>query len=252
MNRLKDKVVIVTGANAGIGAASARLFAAEGAKVIASARREELGQQVVEDITARGGEAVFVQGDVSSFADHKRLVEIALDRWGRLDVAFNNAGTGHARANIEDFDEEVWNSVLQVNLTGVFLAMKAQIPALLKSGGGSIINTSSIGGLVANGGSAAYRAAKHGVIGLTKVAALELAKRNVRVNALCPGGTLTDMFQTLLSKNPGIESDLLAELPMGRFSDPMEQAAVALFLASDESSYMTGVALPVDGGFIAR
>ena len=252
MNRLLGKVAIITGANAGIGAAAAKLFAAEGAKVVASARRADLGAKVVEEIISAGGDAVFISGDVTKLADHQKLVDAAFQKWGRLDIAFNNAGIGHPRSDIQDFDEEIWNDVIKVDLTGVFLAMKAQIPAILKSGGGSIINTSSIGGLVAHPGSSAYRAAKHGVIGLTKVAALELAQKNVRVNALCPAGTMTDMFDSLLKSNDAMRVQMLADHPIGRFAEPMEQARVALFLASDDSSYMTGVALPVDGGFTVR
>jgi NAD(P)-dependent dehydrogenase (short-subunit alcohol dehydrogenase family) len=248
--RLGGKVAIITGATAGIGEASAKLFAEEGAKVVAAGRRADLGRKVVAEIADAGGEAIFIEADVSKFADHCRLVDAALETWGRLDVAFNNAGTAHPHADIQDFDENVWNWVVQVNLTGVFLAMKAQIPALLKSGGGSIINTSSVGGLIAAPGGSAYQSAKHGVIGVTKVAALELATKNIRVNALCPGGTLTDMFRSWIETDDEVRKEVLADHPIGRFAEPIEQARAALFLASDDSSYITGVALPVDGGLV--
>lgn len=248
--KLSGKVAIITGATAGIGGASAKLFAAEGAKVVAAGRRADLGAKVIDEIVEAGGEGVFVEADVSKSADHQKLVDVALERWGRLDIAFNNAGTAHEHCDIQDFDEEVWNWVVQVNLTGVFLAMKAQIPAMLKSGGGSIINTSSVGGLIAAPGGSAYQSAKHGVIGLTKVAALEVAKKNIRVNALCPGGTLTDMFKSWINIDDSVRQAVLDDHPIGRFAEPIEQARAALFLASDDASYITGVALPVDGGLV--
>ena len=247
MNRLQGKVVIVTGGNAGIGRAAAQLFAREGASVVVAARREKEGHAVSDGIVRDGGEAIFVRMDVAIAEDHRNLVARAVDVFGKLDLAFNNAGTEQFGQSIVDLAEEEWDRVLTVNLKGVFLGMKYQIPAMLAAGGGAIVNTSSVGGLVATPGLSAYQASKHGVIGLTKVAAMECATQGIRVNAICPGGTRSDMFDRWIA-DPVVHAQVLAAHPMGRFSDPMEQAEVALFLLSDAASFVTGVALPVDGG----
>lgn len=247
MNRLQDKVVVVTGGNMGIGRASAELFAREGARVVVAARREAEGNAVVEGIVREGGKAIFVRTDVTIAADHRRLVDTAIATYGRLDLAFNNAGTDQFGTSIVDLDEADWDRVLAVNLKGVFLALKHQIPALRATGGGAILNTSSVGGLVANAGLSAYQSSKHGVIGLTRVAALECARENIRVNALCPGGTRSEMFDQWVS-DPEVHRAILGAHPVGRFSEPREQAEAALFLLSDAASFVTGVALPVDGG----
>lgn len=244
---MQDKVVIVTGGTSGIGRAAAQLFAREGANVAVAARREEEGDAVAAQIVADGGRAIFVRTDVSVSEDHRNLVESTVEAFGRLDLAFNNAGTEQFGQSIADLDEDEWDRVLRVNLTGVFLSMKYQIPAMLASGGGAIVNTSSVGGLVANPGLSAYQASKHGVIGLTKVAALECATQNIRVNALCPGGTRSEMFDRWV-EDPDVHAQVIAAHPIGRFSEPIEQAEVALFLLSDAASYVTGVAMPVDGG----
>ena len=247
MARLLDKVVIVTGGNSGIGRAAAQLFAREGARVVVAARRQEEGRAVAEQIVREGGKAIFVRADVSVADDHRNLIAATLQAFGRLDLAFNNAGTEQFGQSIAELAEEEWDRVLTVNLKGVFLAMKHQIPAMLATGGGAIVNTSSVGGLVATPGLSAYQASKFGVIGLTKVAALECAKQNIRVNAICPGGTRSDMFDRWTA-DPEVNAQVLAAHPIGRFSDPREQAEAALFLLSDAASFVTGVALPVDGG----
>lgn len=202
---------------------------------------------MADQIVADGGQAIFVRTDVAVAADHRHLVETTVKAFGRLDLAFNNAGTEQFGQSIVELAEEEWDRVLRVNLTGVFLSMKYQIPAMLAAGGGAIVNTSSVGGLVATPGLSAYQASKHGVIGLTKVAALEYATQNIRVNAICPGGTRSEMFDRWIA-DPAVNAQVLAAHPIGRFSDPLEQAEVALFLLSDQASYVTGVALPVDGG----
>jgi NAD(P)-dependent dehydrogenase (short-subunit alcohol dehydrogenase family) len=245
MGILDGKVAIITGATAGIGEATARLFAAEGAKVLLAARRVELGEAVAASIRAAGGDALFQQTDVAQGEDHLALVDTALGTWGRLDIAFNNAGISHLPSLIADFDRMVWDQLVAVNLTGVMLAMKAQIPALIRSGGTSIINNASVSGLRAYPGSAAYCTTKHALIGLTRVAAQELAPYGIRANVLCPGGTETPMF---LASGDEFRGSVKAMTPLGRFAEPIEQARVALFLASEASSYMTGAVLPVDGG----
>ena len=247
MNRLQDKVVIVTGGNAGIGRAAAQLFAREGASVAVAARREEEGRAVADQIVHEGGRAIFVRTDVAVADDHRNVIDATVKAFGRLDLAFNNAGTEQFGQSIVELAEDEWDRVLMVNLKGVFLGLKYQIPAMLASGGGAIVNTSSVGGLVATPGLSAYQASKHGVIGLTKVAAMECATQNIRVNAICPGGTRSDMFDRWTA-DPEVNAQVLAAHPIGRFSDPMEQAEAALFLLSDAASFVTGVALPVDGG----
>ena len=247
MDRLKGKVVIVTGGNAGIGRAAAQLFAREGASVVVAARREKEGREVSDGIVRDGGKAIFVGMDVAVADDHRNLVARTVDAFGKLDLAFNNAGTEQFGQSIVELAEEEWDRVLAVNLKGVFLGMKYQIPAMLAAGGGAIVNTSSVGGLVATPGLSAYQASKHGVIGLTKVAAMECATQRIRVNAICPGGTHSEMFDRWIA-DPVVNAQVLAAHPIGRFSDPMEQAEVALFLLSDAASFVTGVALPVDGG----
>lgn len=246
--RLAGKCVIVTGGNLGIGKAASMLFAEEGANVVVAARREDEGHAVVEQINATGGSAMFVRTDVAQAEDCEAIVKIALDRFGRLDAAFNNAGVVQFGQTIVQLPLEEWDRVMSVNLRGVFLCMKYQMAAMLESGGGSIVNTSSVGGLVAVAGLSAYQSSKHGLIGLTKVGALEGAPHNIRVNAICPGGTKTEMLNSWMEATEGLQEAMIAAHPLGRLSDPIEQARAALFLLSDEASFITGVALPVDGG----
>ncbi|XXY67234.1 SDR family oxidoreductase [Sorangium sp. So ce291] len=250
MGRLQDKVALITGGNMGIGKAAALLFAQEGARVVIAARRVAEGERTAAEIVARGGEAIFVPTDVSRAADCAAMVAAAVKRYGRLDVAFNNAGVEQVIKSVPELEEDEWDRVIDIHLKGVFLSMKFQIPEMLKAGGGAIVNTSSVGGLVATPGLSAYVASKHGIIGLTKVAAVDFAARNVRVNAICPGGTHTAMFDKWI-KDKAVEQHVLASHPIGRFADPIEPARAALFLASDDASFVTGVALPIDGGLVA-
>lgn len=249
MAMLENKVAVVTGASAGIGAATAFEFAKEGAKVVLAARRLDKCAALAETIKGKGGHAIAVEMDVTRLEDHEKLVDTALSAWGKLDIAFNNAGSGHNFSLMHESDLAEWHRVLDVNLTSIVLAFKTQIPAMLRSGGGSIINTSSVGGLAVMPGAGMYSATKHGVIGLTKTAALEFAKQNIRVNALCPGGTNTEMFEDWLS-TPDAAERAIARVPFGRFADPLEQARAAAFLAGDAASFVTGIALPVDGGVL--
>ncbi len=246
VDRLKNKVAIITGGTAGIGRAAAVLFAQEGAKTVIAGRREAEGEETLRLIADAGGEAVFIKIDVSEEAQCKAMVDLALSTFGRLDIAFNNAGIDQPWKSVQNITTDVWNTMIGVNLAGVFFSMKYEIPALIAAGGGSIVNTSSVAGLVGVVGAAAYTAAKFGVVGLTKSAALDLAKRNIRVNVLCPGGVLTDMIN---NQSDEIKQKVLATHPVGRLADPVEAARAALFLASDESSFVTGQALAVDGGY---
>ncbi len=251
-NRFAGKSVLVTGAGSGIGRATAIAFAAEGARLIVSDVNDSGGQGTVALIRERGGEADFIHTDVSRAADCAAMVERAVSRYGRLDVAFNNAGINLQIAPIAEVDEGEWQRILGINLTGVFLSMKYEIPAMKRSGGGKIINTASVGGVIGTAGITAYCATKHGVVGLTKSAALDHIKDGIRINAICPGGTLTPMLTEWFKEDPELARAKVAETPIGRMADPSEIARAVLFLASDESSFMVGHALVADGGLTAQ
>ncbi len=247
--QLAGKVAVITGGSSGIGRACALELAAAGAKVAVGARRKAEGEETVRLIEQQGGEACFVQTEVSKADEVKRLMDTAVSRWGRLDCAVNNAGVeGTPFVNTADYDEGVWDQVMDVNLKGVFLSMKYGIPHMLKSGG-SIVNMSSIAGLIGGVGGVAYHASKHGVIGLTRTAAIEYARAGIRVNAVCPAVIQTDMADRFFG-GKGIP---LADIhPLGRVGTPQEIADAVLWLCSDKSSFVTGIALPVDGGLTAK
>jgi NAD(P)-dependent dehydrogenase (short-subunit alcohol dehydrogenase family) len=252
--RLDGRVALVTGAASGIGRSSALAFAEHGAKVVVADVLEEQGRQTVDLIESAGGEAIFVPADVSRRGDVERLVRTAVETLGRLDCAHNNAGIEGAAppgTAFHTYPEEVWDQVLSINLKGVWLCMQAEITQMLTQGGGSIVNTASIAGLVGGFGSA-YSAAKHGVVGLTKTAALEYATRGIRVNAVCPGVIATPMIERVFARRPEVEPLMLAGEPIGRLGRPEEIAAAVVWLSSDAASFLTGVALPVDGGWVAR
>jgi len=252
MNRRFDgKSVLVTGAGSGIGRATALAFAAEGARLTIADITDSDGEATATMIRERGGEAEFVHADVSRGSDCEALVSRTISRFGRLDVAFNNAGINIDVAPIADVEEAQWHRILAINLTGVFLCMKHEIAAMKRTGGGAIINTASVGGLIGTAGVTAYCASKHGVVGLTKSAALDHISDGIRINAICPGGTLTPML-TEWFKHPEVERAAIAQTPIGRMADPAEIARAVLFLASDEASFMVGHALVADGGLTAQ
>ena len=243
---LNGKVAIITGASRGIGAASARIFAASGAKVVLAARDEDATAALAKDILSTGGQAVAVPTDVGDPPSVERLVQRALDVYGRLDVAFNNAGDGHMPTPLADIKVEDFERAVRVNLTGVFLSMKYEIPAMLRSGGGAIVNMSSTAGLNGVKGIAGYVAGKHGIIGLTKTAALDYAQLNIRVNAIAPGPILTHRLKQLKSRD-----QVASAVPMRRIGEPEEVAYTAAWLCSEHASFITGAAIPIDGGRLA-
>ncbi|MFD1255928.1 SDR family NAD(P)-dependent oxidoreductase [Mucilaginibacter terrae] len=250
MERLKNKIALITGGNAGIGKAVARAYINEGAKVAISGRSARDSDRVNALIDELGEDVLYVQADVSVEEDVKNLIEAVIKRFGRLDIAINNAGVASESKPFIEHTTEDYDKVLGINLKGVFLSMKYEIIAMLKTGGGSIINTASVGGVIANPGIAPYIASKHGVVGLTKIGALDYAKQGIRVNAVAPGGTESEMLTEWL---PGELIKQIAEThPIGRTAKPEEQAGIYVFLGSDESSFMTGSIILNDGGYTAK
>jgi NAD(P)-dependent dehydrogenase (short-subunit alcohol dehydrogenase family) len=250
--RLPDKVTVITGAASGIGRGSALVFGREGARVVVSDIQAEAGRETAATIRAAGGTAMFVRCDVTSPDQVRELFAETVATWGRVDVVFANAGVGGFATRLVDISEERWRRLLEVNLTGPFLCMKYGIPRMIESGGGSIILTASIGGLAAFPGSAAYSAAKGGIVAMARTAAIEYAADGVRVNAICPGYIETPLSGRFSGDDrSAFWAKLASDTPLGRMGLPEDIARVALFLASDESAYVTGIAIPVDGGVVA-
>lgn len=246
---MKNKAVIVTGAASGIGEATAKLFAEHGAKVVVSDIDEEGGRKVAEAIKKAGGEAMFVKTDVSDAAAMKALVAATVEAYGGLDAAINNAGISGVQAGVAELSEAAWEQTINVNLNGVFYGMKYQIEAMLQRGGGSIVNVSSILGAVGFEGAAAYVAAKHGLLGLTKVAALEYSGHGVRVNAVGPAFIDTPLLAAL---DDNMKKMLVGMHPIGRLGRSEEVAELIFWLASDKASFVTGSYHPIDGGYLSR
>jgi NAD(P)-dependent dehydrogenase (short-subunit alcohol dehydrogenase family) len=253
MNAMQNRVAIVTGGGSGIGRATALALVREGARVVVADVSETDGENVVKDIKQSGGEAFFVRTDVSQSADVQALVDRTIESYSRLDYAVNNAGVGGTLALTADYSELDWNRVIGVNLTGVWLCMKHEIPRILDQGGGAIVNVSSILGWVGFANACAYTSSKHGIIGLTKVAAMEYATQGIRVNAVCPAFIATPMLERAgLTAGSEIYNAVVALHPIKRLGTPEEVAELIVWLCSDAASFVTGSAMLVDGGYVAQ
>jgi NAD(P)-dependent dehydrogenase (short-subunit alcohol dehydrogenase family) len=251
MAQFSEKVALVTGSGSGIGRSTAQLYAQDGARVVVNDVDLEGGHQTVEMITSGGGEACFVKGDVSSPEDCQNMVQSAVDQYGRLDIACNNAGIAGEQNQTADYSIEGWQKLISINLSGVFYCMKYEIPAMLKNGGGAIVNIASILGKVGFAGAPAYVTSKHGVVGLTQNAAVEYGQSGIRVNAVGPGFIHTPMISELEEDNE-TNQQLVALHPIGRLGTPGEVANLVIWLSSDKASFVTGSYYPIDGGYLAR
>ena len=248
---LEGKVGLVTGGTSGIGRDTAVHFARSGVSVVVSGRRAKEGEETVELIRAAGGDGIFVKADVSKASEVESLVQQVVEKFGRLDVAFNNAGIEGVWVPIIKQSEEDFDRTVDINLKGVWLCLKYEIKQMIRQGGrGAIVNMASITGLVGSAGAAAYSASKHGVIGLTKSAALETARSGIRINAVCPGAIETGMSDRLFGA-PQVHKYVLSCHPVGRFGKPSEVAEAVVWMCSDRASFMTGQSLVLDGGFLA-
>ena len=249
---VEGKVALVTGAASGIGRAAALLFAREGARVMVSDIDATQGADTAAAIRAAGGQAEFLQADVSDEPQVRQLVARCLERFGRLDCALNNAGISGPMAPLQQIELADWLRTLAINLGGVFLCMKHEIPVMQRQGGGAIVNTASGSGFIATPFMAPYCASKHGVLGLTKTAAVENARSGIRVNAICPGGTDTPMLRASMRQDPAVEKMILASMPGGRLGQAAEVAEAAVWLCSDRAAFVSGESMLVDGGSVAR
>lgn len=252
MNLMNNKVVLVTGAASGIGRESALTLAREGASVCVSDVNHEGGEETAQQIIDNGGKAIFVSCNVTNSDDVAAMVKATVDTFGRLDAAVNNAGiSGSLVKRIHEVEDEVFDRIMSINVKGVWLCMKAELPIMLEQGAGSIVNIASVAGLIGAPKGAAYTASKHAVVGLTKSAAIEYAKLGLRVNAICPGYTETPMVTAVTDENPAMQQITVRAIPMRRLGQPSEIAEGVLWLCSDASSFVTGHQLVLDGGLVA-
>jgi NAD(P)-dependent dehydrogenase (short-subunit alcohol dehydrogenase family) len=252
MSQFTGKVALVTGGSSGIGRACAIAFAREGAKVVICDRNLEKGEETVKLVREAGSDGLFIQTDVAQEADVKAMVEDTITTFNRLDYACNNAGIEQFVTPITEQTAETFDQIMNINVKGVWLGIKYQIPQMLKNGGGAIVNISSTAGLVGFPGLAIYSASKHAVLGLTKCAALEYAKSGIRVNAICPGAIQTEMIERFAEVNPEMVEQIKQIHPIGRFGKPEEIADAVVWLCSDKASFMTGHSLAIDGGFVVQ
>jgi NAD(P)-dependent dehydrogenase (short-subunit alcohol dehydrogenase family) len=252
MPDMKDKIALVTGGSSGIGRATALAFAREGAKVAVADLNAIGGQETVSSIKDAGGEACFIEADMGQAASVEAMVQKTVETFGRLDYSHNNAGVEGPLTRTAELEEDQWDHVIRINLTGVWLCMKYEIPQMLQQGSGAIVNTSSSGGLIGAERFPAYVASKHGVVGLTKTAALEYAKSGIRVNAVCPGVIETSMVERVTGNRPDVLKKMIAAEPLGRSGQPEEIADAVVWLCSDAASFVTGHAMAADGGAVAQ
>jgi len=250
-NRFQGKNVLITGAASGIGKVTAELFSKEGARVFLADVQEDSGQEVTDKILKTGGKASFLKADVSDFEQVKELVTKAVESYGGIDIAINNAGIGGPMAPVDTMPIDEYQRVININQNGVFYCMNQEIQVMKKQGSGVIVNVASMAGLMGSPFTSAYVASKHAVVGMTKTAALELAKSNIRVNAVCPAFTITPLVTQLFELGPDYEEKLKKAMPMNRYGKPEEIAEAIVFLSSDQSSFSTGLCLPIDGGLSA-
>ena len=251
MKQLEGKTALITGSGSGIGRSTALLMAKEGARIMVSDINEEGGQETVKMIVDSGGEAAFVKANVANAEEVKNLVAQTVQIFGRLDIAVNNAGIGGPFVPTSKYQDADWDKVIAVNQTGVFYCMREELKYMEQQGSGSIVNIASIAGLKALSNSIAYVASKHAVIGMSKTAAVEYAKMNIRVNAVCPVFTRSPLFDQMFDFGPGYEEKLKRNIPLRRYGQPEDIANAILWLSTDASSFVTGLALPVDGGMMA-
>lgn len=250
--QLEGKVALITGAGSGFGRATSLVFSREGAKIVSADINLATAKETVRMVEDAGGEAIAIEVDVSKAADAEMAVSSTVEEYSHLDIAFNNAGIGGLGVTTDEYPEDEFDRTIAVNLKGVWLGMKYQIPQMLKQGGGTIVNTASIAGLVGMSGMTAYVAAKHGVMGLTKVAALEYARKDIRINAVCPGIFETPLNQKYWDDFPGSKEEMIKTVPVGRYGEPNEVAETVLFLSSGAASFIHGHGMVVDGTYTAQ
>lgn len=248
-----NKIILVTGAGSGIGRVTAHAFAKEGGTVVVADINKEGGTETVKQIEELGGKATFIKNNVANYEDVEKMHQTIIDKYGQLDVAINNAGIGGIPSRTHEHGLKNWDQVMAVNATGVFYCMRVQIEQMLKQGGGAIVNTASIAGIRGLPNNIAYVASKHAVVGMTKTAAMEYARNKIRINAICPVFTVTPLFdpEVMDKISSGLSGKLKSGIPMKRFADPIEMANTILWLCSDKASFVTGHAMPVDGGLTA-
>ena len=250
--QFSGKVALVTGGASGLGRVTAIALARQGAKVVVADVAVSEGEATVQMITSAGGQAVFTKADMTKSSEVEAMVQATVKTFGRLDFALNNAGIDGVRARTADYPEEVWHQVINLNLTGVFLCLKHELSVMVKQGSGVIVNMSSVAGVTGFPGHAAYTASKHGVIGLTKTAAIDYAKAGIRVNAICPAYTRTPMLTRMLEQIPDLEAKLISRVPLRRLGTAEEIAQAAIYLFSDAAAFITGHSLVMDGGIVAE